>query len=268
MPVVATTDPHEVRRLCDEVVALDPVVHTVFGTIAEWTAREGASVWAAHPADAPTTLAARSRADTPVALTDGWGDVRALAGLLAVLDPPPAALAGPPQTVDALAGLLGLPVIRRMSERLFRLDELVEPTGVEGRARRATLDDFDVLVAWYADFEVEAIGRQQPGQDAAVRAGIESGGCWVWLDGADELCSFAQRRPAVDGVSRIGPVYTPPRLRGHGYGSAATAAATRDVLAEGAVACLYTDLANPTSNKIYQALGYVPVLDRTMVSYD
>jgi predicted GNAT family acetyltransferase len=75
-------------------------------------------------------------------------------------------------------------------------------------------------------------------------------------------------RPSLNGVARIGPVYTPPRFRGHGYGSAVTAATTRDVLAEGAVACLFTDLGNPTSNKIYQALGYVPVLDRTLISYD
>jgi hypothetical protein len=270
MPVATTTDPDEVRRRCDEVVALDPVVHTVFGTIAEWTAREGASVWAAYPADPSATLAARSRTDTPVALTGGWGgdDVRALAELLAALDPPPTSIAGPVDTVDEVARLFGRPVTRRMSERLFRLDELVEPSGVAGRARRAAPDDADLLIGWYSDFEVEALGRPMPGQDRLVREGIASGGCWLWLDGAGEPVSFAQRRAVVAGAARIGPVYTPSTLRGHGYGSAATAAATRDILADGAVACLYTDLANPTSNKIYQALGYRPVLDRTMVSYD
>jgi predicted GNAT family acetyltransferase len=34
------------------------------------------------------------------------------------------------------------------------------------------------------------------------------------------------------------------------------------------VPCLYTDLANPTSNKIYQALGYRRVLDRTSLRFD
>jgi predicted GNAT family acetyltransferase len=62
-------------------------------------------------------------------------------------------------------------------------------------------------------------------------------------------------------------VYTTPEARGRGYGSAATAAATRDILAAGAVPCLYTDLANATSNKIYQALGYYPVVDRTLVRF-
>ncbi len=78
---------------------------------------------------------------------------------------------------------------------------------------------------------------------------------------------MAWRRAVSFGVSRVGPVYTPPAQRGHGYGSAATAAATGDVLAEGATPVLYTDLANATSNKIYQRLGYYPVEDRAHVEY-
>ena len=61
--------------------------------------------------------------------------------------------------------------------------------------------------------------------------------------------------PAV-GVVRILSVYTPPEHRRHGYASACVAAASAWALAQGADACaLYTDLANPTSNKIYQAIG-------------
>jgi predicted GNAT family acetyltransferase len=63
-------------------------------------------------------------------------------------------------------------------------------------------------------------------------------------------------------------VYTPPAQRGHGYGSAVTAAAARDILGCEAIPCLYTDLANPTSNKIYQAIGFVPVSDRVEVRFD
>lgn len=60
----------------------------------------------------------------------------------------------------------------------------------------------------------------------------------------------------------------PREHRGKGYGSAVTAAVTVDVLAVGNVPCLYTDLANPTSNKIYQAIGYRPVLDRLTLRFD
>jgi predicted GNAT family acetyltransferase len=65
----------------------------------------------------------------------------------------------------------------------------------------------------------------------------------------------------VLGSTRAGPVYTPPGERGHGYAGALTAWVTRQILDRGSAACLYTDLANPTSNKIYAAIGYEPVAD-------
>jgi predicted GNAT family acetyltransferase len=61
---------------------------------------------------------------------------------------------------------------------------------------------------------------------------------------------------------RIGPVYTPPDERRRGYGSALTAALTQQLLDGGRRFCfLFTDLANPTSNRIYQQIGYRAVSD-------
>ena len=61
---------------------------------------------------------------------------------------------------------------------------------------------------------------------------------------------------------RVGPVYTPPELRGRGYASNLVAAASQAALDDGRRALfLFTDLANPTSNRIYQAIGYEPVRD-------
>lgn len=61
---------------------------------------------------------------------------------------------------------------------------------------------------------------------------------------------------------RISAVYTPPDLRCRGYASALTAAVSQDQLNRGRRFCfLFTDLANPTSNKIYQEIGYRPVCD-------
>jgi predicted GNAT family acetyltransferase len=63
--------------------------------------------------------------------------------------------------------------------------------------------------------------------------------------------------PAVAGTVRIGPVYTPPAQRRRGYAGSAVAAASRRALAQDAERCmLYTDLDNPTSNKIYAEVGY------------
>ena len=70
-----------------------------------------------------------------------------------------------------------------------------------------------------------------------------------------------RRQPAGFGVARVGPVYTPQEHRGRGYASAAVAEVSRRLLDEGARVCLFTDQANPTSNRIYEALGYRPVVD-------
>jgi predicted GNAT family acetyltransferase len=67
--------------------------------------------------------------------------------------------------------------------------------------------------------------------------------------------------PTPHGI-RVGPVYTPPSDRGHGFASAVTAAASQAQLDQGRrFVFLFTDLTNPTSNKIYQAIGYEPVID-------
>ena len=72
----------------------------------------------------------------------------------------------------------------------------------------------------------------------------------------------------VAGRARVGPVYTPPGLRGHGYASAATAAVSQQALDAGAGdVVLFTDLANPVSNSIYQRIGYQPVEDRTVLAF-
>jgi predicted GNAT family acetyltransferase len=68
---------------------------------------------------------------------------------------------------------------------------------------------------------------------------------------------------------RIGPVYTPPEARNRGYASALVAAISQAQLDAGRRFCfLFTDLANPTANHIYQAIGYEPVRDVDMWRHD
>jgi uncharacterized protein len=82
---------------------------------------------------------------------------------------------------------------------------------------------------------------------------------WEHDGAAVAMAGFQGKTPS--GV-RISWVYTPPQLRGRGYASALVAALSQQLLASGNRWCfLYTDLANPTSNGIYQRLGYQPVCD-------
>jgi RimJ/RimL family protein N-acetyltransferase len=154
-------------------------------------------------------------------------------------------------------------------QRLYRLAELVWPDPVpDGTARMARDADVPLTADWFAAFmvEVDDMGRAED-QSAAAREKISHGGVTVWEAGGKPV-SIAGNTVAVTGMVRIGPVYTPPELRGHGYASAATAAASQRLLEAGIEeVLLYTDLANPVSNSIYQRIGFRPVEDRVVLAF-
>jgi Acetyltransferase (GNAT) family len=158
-------------------------------------------------------------------------------------------------------------VHRRM--RLHRLDALIDPDPPPpGAAVVAGPEHRDVLVAWYEAFTAEI---EDPPRDVGPQVDdrIADGGALLWLADDGEPVSLAGRTRLVAGQARIAPVYTPPGQRGRGYAAGATAAATRSALEAGArEVLLYTDLANPTANRLYERLGYRGVEDRVMVSFD
>ena len=88
---------------------------------------------------------------------------------------------------------------------------------------------------------------------------------WV-VDGEPVSMAATARESKHTGV--VAPVYTPPELRRNGYASAVTAAVTQKILDVKPYAALYTDLANPTSNKIYQAIGYQHVCNHRMIEFN
>jgi len=149
----------------------------------------------------------------------------------------------------------------RVNERLYRLGELTGPTPApEGRARVATTADRELLIAWFDAFMAE-INHPSPDLAAVVDRRTADGDLHIWeVDG--RAVSLAGVSPVIAGMSRVGPVFTPPELRGRGYAGGVVAAGSAHALAQGAdEVLLYTDLANPTSNSIYQKLGYRPVAD-------
>jgi GNAT superfamily N-acetyltransferase len=263
--VRTTTDTAEILGRIEPVLMADPVRHNVFGTVRTYLHGAGGGGWCAHNR---VSLAVRSSPNHPVALTGGWAQLDALAAAVSEL-PALAGLGGPVPTVDALVDILGRPLAGRITERLYRLDRLIDPVGVAGRPRLASTADLDVVAAWLGPYSVETFGSLPPTFDAErlAEAAITNSRTWLWLDGDGVPVSLAVRRPPAAGVSRIGPVYTAPEQRGRGYGSAVTARAAFDILDNAAVPVLYTDVANPTSNKIYRAIGFRPVTDRASVSY-
>ena len=146
-----------------------------------------------------------------------------------------------------------------VAEALHSLDRVRDPARpASGRLRGAGADERELLVRWWRDFSLEAGLADGPDAPYMVDRGIERGRLHIWEDG--EPVSMVGDNLAVAEVVRIGPVYTPPEWRSRGYASSAVAAVSRAALERGARRCiLYTDLSNPTSNRIYAALGYRPM---------
>jgi GNAT superfamily N-acetyltransferase len=197
----------------------------------------------------------------------------AVAAVLASVDPGMPSVNGPREPAEGFARAwaehTGANLRETLAGRLYELGDLTVPTA-PGAGRPATPDDVALLVGWRGAFEIEAHGhdRVRDRAEEIIRQGFARGDrheLWVH-DG--EVVSWAHVSAPTDGMSRIAPVYTPPGYRGRGYGSAVTAAVSgwaRDAGAEHVL--LFTDLANPTSNSIYQKIGYRPVSDMCEIEF-
>jgi len=121
-----------------------------------------------------------------------------------------------------------------------------------------------LLTDWIEAFHEEA-SLSNPRQDYARMADnwIRRNGrsAYLWVDRGRPVSLTGAGGLTPKGI-RVGPVYTPPDARGRGYASNLVAEVSQALLDSGRTfVFLFTDLANPTSNKIYQAIGYEPVSD-------
>lgn len=165
----------------------------------------------------------------------------------------------------------GLAYRTERRNRLFHLGDLVRPVGVTGRLRAARPEDVDLIHGWTIDFHGAVAGDERAPARENSMSKVERGLAWLWLDdvdGIEQPVSYTGGAVPVRGVHRIGPVYTPPEFRGRGYASACVAQVSQGKRQAGASeVCLFTDQANPTSNKIYQAIGFVPVADTVNLGF-
>lgn len=155
--------------------------------------------------------------------------------------------------------------VLHMPQRIYKLEQVQMPRSIPGENRPATHAEFDLLVAWYIAFYGEALSEQP--DPARMRKAItnylkaEGRGLRVWWND-DQPVSMAGFMGFTPNGVRIGAVYTPPEHRKRGYASACVARLSQELLDQGRKFCfLFTDLTNPTSNAIYQQIGYQPVCD-------
>ena len=143
-----------------------------------------------------------------------------------------------------------------MQMRVYALHQVERPVGVPGRMRPARDEDVDLIAKWMLAFHEEAVPGDPPTDPSGtVRRFMESGTMAVW-DHDGPVSMAGSSRGSVNGAT-VSAVYTPPEQRGNGYASACVAALCELLLASGKKLCtLYADLSNPTSNKIYQRIGF------------
>jgi predicted GNAT family acetyltransferase len=153
-------------------------------------------------------------------------------------------------------------------QRLYRLGTLTAPhPAPDGEARTAVEADRELLIGWYRAFGEDVGEPRRANIDRILDDRIAYGGLTLWqVDGAPVAMAGATR--PVAGTVGIAPVYTPTHLRGRGYAGAVTAAVSRSALTAGAGdVLLFTDMANPTSNALYQRIGYREVEDRLVLHF-
>ena len=158
----------------------------------------------------------------------------------------------------AAAGLPGYAL--QSGQGVYELTEVRAPEGVAGSLREATAADLERVAVWTEGFHREALKDEHPNSAAQTRALaerlVEGGALKLWEVAGEPVCMAAARGPTPRGI-RISYVYTPPERRRRGYASACVAALSQEQLDAGrAFCCLFTDLENPTSNHIYQEIGY------------
>jgi len=225
-----------------------------------WVVEEGGDV----------VLAAMRTAPHPVSLGPGPAAAAHLIGAaVAEQDDDTEGFNGPEGVVHAaLSGYVSTASVgsRRESQVtrrdvVYALERLREPN-VRGVARRAETTDEDIVVPWVYDFHHELDIPHVSTEGTLAR--LEQGGFWLWEESGIPVSLAGFANPVVTPagtITRIGPVYTPVVHRGHGYAAGVTAAVCREIETSGSSAMLYADADNPTSNGVYQRLGFVRVDD-------
>jgi GNAT superfamily N-acetyltransferase len=275
MSWTTTVDPEAFLAAAAAFLHADParnsVVLTRVETMRERPAEDALLGW--WQANAAVAGAFMHTPPYPAALTAMPASAAAaLADTVAALERPLPGVNGDQGACDAFAAAWSARtgararVFRRM--RLHRLDALIPPDPAPpGRPLVAAPEHRNLVVAWY---EACAAEIDEPSGDVSPQVDdrLAHGGITLWLVDAAPV-SLAGVTCTVAGVARVAPVYTPPEHRGRGYGAAATAAVTRAAVDAGVRdLLLYTDLANPTSNRLYARLGYRPVEDSVVLLFD
>src|SRR5262245_31325599 len=227
--------------------------------------------WVAFDGDRPVAAALRTEPFNLV-LADPEPGAELEPLLVAVLadDPRLPGIVGNAPDVDAAATFLsrsaGRAAERRLAQGVYALTGVEELPRAAGAHRRADQTDRQLLLEWLMAFEREALPHHpsDPADHERMldrRFSTDASGLWLWEDGGVPVSLAGFSGPTPTGI-RVGPGYTPPSHRRRGYATTLVADLSQWLLGQGYHACfLYTDLSNPTSNHVYETIGYRQVAE-------
>ncbi len=153
-----------------------------------------------------------------------------------------------------------------MRQRNYYCDTILEPSSVSELYRLAEEKDIEVLRHWAYDFE-KLSGGETPKTtlDKMILRRIHSNTLFVLIVN-DVPVSMASRSTVIGKTVTLNYIYTPKNERRKGYARQLVELVTKDILAEGLIATLYTDLDNPISNNVYQKVGFKPITDSIILT--
>ena len=269
MTIIRAANPQDFLHRTLEVRSLDPFRTNLMGSVAtsiSGTERDtDACFWwlVQNDQDKTVSLMMRTHAH-PLVLTPMSPELLSEAvNAVIAADPQLPGVSGPKELVAEFLRLFfqrhpnPRPIKSTRGELIYTLSVLHEPK-YDGELFTATSAEYELALEWMMAFGVEA-ELIMDGVEESVAKKIENGELFFWRH-EGRFVSMVGHAAIVAGptgnVARIGPVYTPPELRGKGFASYCTAAVSKILLELPAQLMLYTDASNPTSNGIYIKLGY------------
>ena len=161
--------------------------------------------------------------------------------------------------------LTHIPFQLEMHERIYELLEVNPATIGDRKFRQVSLQDLDIIAKWSRAMQLEALGSTNLDNEATIKEELLQNDLWKTfyvLCQEDVVVTMAKQSGITPTGQIVNFVYTPPEFRRKGYATECVAKLSQLSLNEGKQRCLlFTDLNNPTSNKIYQKIGYRPIID-------
>ncbi|QWH18599.1 GNAT family N-acetyltransferase [Bacillus mycoides] len=153
-----------------------------------------------------------------------------------------------------------------MEQGVYELKRVKKKWSGDGIFRAVNSEELPLIEQWIYQFceDVKLPTTKEEAKQTAYTLittnrlfGLEVGGKLVSV--------AAKTRPTTNNIT-VNFVYTPKEEREKGYASICVAELSQRMLDEGyKTTTLYTDLANPTSNKMYQEIGYEKIMESVLI---